>query len=420
MKVYMFPGQGSQIKGMGDSLFDEFKDLTDKADEILGYSIRELCLENPNNKLHLTQHTQPALYVVNAFSYYKKLKEFRKKPDFVIGHSLGEYNALLASGGFGFETGLRLVKKRGELMNQASGGAMVAVLGLNEEITKRVLQDNDLTGMDIANVNAQSQIVVSGLKGDIERAQSCFEQAGATYLPLNVSAAFHSRYMQKAKEEFEAFLMEFDFSELTIPVICNVDARPYQHANIATNLANQLRSSVKWLESIHYLMSRGEMEFEELGVGNVLTKLIDKIKTENTPLTKEAGVELKQISESKAWGNQYIEEEDERKAESDLQSDLDKEKEAESMKSIETVFADLSMAEDQNPGRIAYRKEIEEIHKRIEHWNKTYPIGTRVSCEGYDKPFETRTEATILFGHRAAIYMKGYDGYFALDEISPI
>src|SRR5437764_7507813 len=121
MTVFLFPGQGSQRRGMGNPLFDEFKEVTARADEVLGYSIKELCLQDPHQQLSQTQFTQPALYVVNALSYLKKMKETGQAPDYVAGHSLGEYSALFAAGAFDFETGLRLVKKRGELMSQAIG-----------------------------------------------------------------------------------------------------------------------------------------------------------------------------------------------------------------------------------------------------------------------------------------------------------
>ena len=162
MKTYMFPGQGSQARGMGGSLFDEFPELTDKADKILGYSIKELCLEDPRKELKNTQFTQPALYVVNALSYYKRIQETGETPDYVAGHSLGEFNALLAAECFDFETGLKLVKKRGELMSQATDGAMAAILNANREQVETLLKENGFKNVDIANYNAPLQIVISG------------------------------------------------------------------------------------------------------------------------------------------------------------------------------------------------------------------------------------------------------------------
>ncbi|MGO4778772.1 acyltransferase domain-containing protein, partial [Lysobacter sp. 2RAB21] len=133
MKTYMFPGQGSQARGMGGDLFDAYPELTAKADAVLGYSIKELCLEDPRRELGKTQFTQPALYVVNALSYYKRIQDTGETPDYLAGHSLGEFNALLAAECFDFETGLKLVKKRGELMSQATQGAMAAIVNATRE-----------------------------------------------------------------------------------------------------------------------------------------------------------------------------------------------------------------------------------------------------------------------------------------------
>ncbi|WPS89975.1 ACP S-malonyltransferase [Brevibacillus halotolerans] len=285
MTTFLFPGQGSQHKGMGEALFDEFAELTAKADEILGYSIKELCLEDPNKQLGSTDYTQPALYTVNALSYLKRVKETGQKPDFVAGHSLGEYNALFAAGAFDFETGLRIVKKRGELMAKATGGGMAAVMGLREEQINAVLQQNGLTSIDIANYNSPSQIVLSGRKEEIVQAQPVFEAAGAVmYIILNVSGAFHSRYMEQAKQEFGHFLEQFSFGALSIPVISNVTARPYKQCDIKQNVMKQITSSVKWTETIRYVMGKGEMEFEEIGPKDVLKKLLNTIRRDATPL----------------------------------------------------------------------------------------------------------------------------------------
>ncbi|MFT0802670.1 ACP S-malonyltransferase [Bacillus swezeyi] len=288
MITYVFPGQGSQKQGMGSELFDEFKELTALADEILGYSIKRLCVENPYSNLNKTQFTQPALYVVNALSYLKKIQESAAKPDFVTGHSLGEYNALFAAEAFDFETGLQLVRKRGELMSMVRNGGMAAVMGLSEEQVAEALKENHLHTIDIANVNAPYQIVISGQKEDIEKAASIFEAITEVtmFLPLNVSGAFHSRYMNQAKQEFEQFLQSFHFSPLSIPVISNVFARPYTNESIKTTLSDQINQSVKWTESIRFLIGKGQMEFEEIGPGHVLTGLIHRIKKDAEPIPR--------------------------------------------------------------------------------------------------------------------------------------
>ncbi|MFD2168928.1 ACP S-malonyltransferase [Tumebacillus lipolyticus] len=288
MLTYVFPGQGSQKVGMGAELFDQFPELTAEADEILGYSIKELCLKDPDQRLGQTEYTQPALYVVNALSYFKRVQETGEVPDYVAGHSLGEYNALLAAGAFDFGTGLRLVKKRGDLMREATGGGMAAVVGFSLERIQEVLQTHGLTNIDIANFNTPSQIVISGSAADIERGKPFFEAEGARmYSILRVSGAFHSRYMEHSQQQFAEFLQPFQFSELKIPVISNFTARPYKQAELKQNLSAQISGTVKWSESIRYLMGKGEMEFVELGPGKVLAGLIKKVKLEAEPLIVE-------------------------------------------------------------------------------------------------------------------------------------
>ncbi|WP_244169796.1 ACP S-malonyltransferase [Paenibacillus helianthi] len=293
MQAFVFPGQGSQHLGMGEALFDEFPELTAQADRILGYSIKQLCLADTQNKLGQTAYTQPALYVVNALSYMRKVRATGKRPDFVAGHSLGEFNALLASGAFDFETGLMLVQKRGELMSRASGGGMAAVLGLGAEKVSQVLSENGLGGIDIANLNMPTQIVVSGLKQDIEQAMPFLETAGARMVvPLNVSGAFHSRYMEEARQQFSVYLDRFDFKRCELPVISNVYARPYRQADLKRNLADQITHTVNWTDCVRYMLAMGVEAFEEIGPGKVLTKLVDQIRKEAPPLDMLQGGDL--------------------------------------------------------------------------------------------------------------------------------
>ncbi|MGB8956713.1 MAG: ACP S-malonyltransferase, partial [Tumebacillaceae bacterium] len=285
LTAYFFPGQGSQKVGMGDTLFDEFADLTSRADAVLGYSIKDLCLNDPETVLSKTQYTQPALYVVNALSYLKKVQETGSTPDFLAGHSLGEYNALFAAGAYDFETGLKLVKKRGELMSQAFGGGMAAVLGFTREQVEQVLQQNGLSNIDIANYNSPTQVVIAGLKEDVRHAQPYFEAAGVKhFVHLNVSGAFHSRYMADAARSFAEHLNAFELSPLKIPVISNVDARPYHPNETKQNLVRQITSQVNWNDSIRYLLGLGDTEITEIGPGNVLSKLVTTIQREAEPL----------------------------------------------------------------------------------------------------------------------------------------
>ncbi|WP_028545676.1 ACP S-malonyltransferase [Paenibacillus taiwanensis] len=284
MRAYVFPGQGSQQRGMGEGLFDEYPEMTALADRILGYSIQQLCMQDPDNLLGQTQYTQPALYVVNALHYLKAVQEFGP-PNIAAGHSLGEYNALYAAGAFDFETGLRLVQRRGVLMSQASGGGMAAVIGLDEDKLRQVLEDHGLDQIDIANYNHLTQIVISGPQADMLQAQQVCETAGARLvIPLKVSGAFHSRMMTAAYDSFNDFLKEFSFGTLTIPVVSNVTARPYEQQQLKQHLASQITHAVRWTDTIRYLMGLGVEEYKEIGPGNVLTKLIASIRKEATPI----------------------------------------------------------------------------------------------------------------------------------------
>ncbi|CAL9585126.1 hypothetical protein SUDANB176_05118 [Streptomyces sp. enrichment culture] len=285
MKVYGFPGQGSQAKGMGRDLFDEFPAETAIADRVLGYSIRELCLEDPRRELRLTRFTQPALYVVSALTWLRRQREDSRPPDYLIGHSLGEYGALFAAGAFDFETGLRLVRRRGELMSRADGGRMAAVLGCDLRRVEQALAEHGLTDLDIANHNAPTQFVLAGPAELIERAKGVFEGLGAHFLTLNVSAPFHSRAMRPVAEEFARYLDGFTLRDPRIPVIANADARPYRPGEVRGTLVRQIHSPVLWTDSVRYLMGQGDFEFEELGPGAVLRKLVTRIRTEASPLS---------------------------------------------------------------------------------------------------------------------------------------
>lgn len=290
MKVYGFPGQGSQVKGMGKGLFEEFPDYTATADAVLGYSIERLCVEDPDKELSLTQFTQPALYTVGVLSYLKRLKEDPEPPSYVIGHSLGEYVALFAAGVFDFETGLRLVRHRAQLTARSEGGGMAAVVGCDQAKVEETLRRPELAGLTIANYNSPEQFVLTGARDKIDVARAFFEADGAFYTRLRVSGAFHSEFMRPASEEFAAFLAQFELKAPSIPVVSNADARCYPNEpdRIADTLTRQIWSGVQWIDTVRYLMGQQQdFTFEEVGPGTVLTKLVKKIRDRATPLRIE-------------------------------------------------------------------------------------------------------------------------------------
>lgn len=393
MKTYMFPGQGSQARGMGGSLFDEFPELTDKADKILGYSIKELCLEDPRKELKNTQFTQPALYVVNALSYYKRIQQTGETPDYVAGHSLGEFNALLAAECFDFETGLKLVKKRGELMSQATDGAMAAIINATREQVETLLKENGFKNVDIANYNAPLQIVISGPADEIASCQSIFQFDNVMFVPLNTSGAFHSRLMKPAQSKFESFLKKRKFADPKLPVMANLTAKPYPKGVVVDYLSKQISSTVLWSDTIQSLLKISEeMEFLELGHGDVLTKMIANIKRQ---LAKAAGKTAPAP----------------RKTESQVPAD-----------NVAPTVAAVPAVEPPRTGATdaaAPENRFALAAQKVSAWNKRHPVGTKVKSLVMDYgELTTRTSAIELFGHRAAVYMEGYNGYFDLDEIA--
>lgn len=265
---------------MGADLFDRFPDWTSVATATLGYSIRELCVDDPRQELGLTNFTQPALFTVNAMTYRARLEDGQPAPAFVAGHSLGEYNALLAAGVFDFVTGLALVARRGALMSAVRGGGMAAVIGLKPEAIEAVLASTEAgRRLDVANFNSFDQTVIAGPKADLDAVEPALVAAGARgAIQLNVSAPFHSRYMKPSQEEFTAFLSGFPLHAPGIPVVANATGKPYEADAVRDTLARQIGSSVRWLDSMLYLLDQPDGEFEEVGPGAVLTKLLAQIR----------------------------------------------------------------------------------------------------------------------------------------------
>lgn len=289
MKAFMFPGQGAQRVGMGEGLFEAFPQLVAEADAVLGYSIAQLCLEGPMDRLTRTQFTQPALYVVNALTYLRHVREAGERPDFVLGHSVSEYVALFAAGAVDFASGLSMVARRGALMGGASGGGMAAVIGLDADGIAAVIDRNGLRDVFAANYNTPRQIVVSGRREAVVAAEPLFREAGAShYVVLPVSGAFHTPYMEAARTAFAEHLASLTFKAPEIPVISNVTARPHEAGTLRERMIEQITAPVRWAESIRYLLAKGVTfaDVTELGpAGSAVVKpMVKRTELEAGPL----------------------------------------------------------------------------------------------------------------------------------------
>ena len=285
--AWVFPGQGSQAVGMGKALYDaysEVRTLYEHADSVLGYSLSTLCFEGPADALQQTDHAQPAL-LVTEIAHLTALRrrypgEF-ERPRFVAGHSLGEYAALVAAQALDFDSALKLVAERGRLM-QAVGSTlgnpsgMVAILGLPDDALAEVCE---VAGVDIANLNSPGQVVISGPQGALDRAAALAKERGARrVMPLQVSAAFHSRWMRVMADEFGGYIEATHVADPIVPVVANVTARPARHPDeIKRLLREQTYSSVRWIESIQYMVEHEIDTFAEIGPGKVLSGLIKRI-----------------------------------------------------------------------------------------------------------------------------------------------
>lgn len=284
--AFVFPGQGSQTVGMGQSLADKEKSvhaIFRKADERLGMSLSKVIFEGPQEELTLTTNAQPAL-LATSIAILEYFKQAEIEADYVAGHSLGEYTALVAAGAISFEDGIYAVRKRGEFMEEAvpnGEGTMAAVLGLNreelEKVTGAVTEEGNQ--VQLANINCPGQIVISGSRKGVELASVRAKEAGAKrVLPLLVSGPFHSILMKPAGIKLQGVLDEIDFNQARIPVIANVSASEMSEPNeIKEKLIEQLYSPVQWEDSVKQMLQLGVDTFIEIGPGKVLSGLIKKI-----------------------------------------------------------------------------------------------------------------------------------------------
>lgn len=292
--AWVFPGQGSQVVGMGRDLIAASaaaRQIFATADETLDFGLSELCFSGPETDLTATENAQPALLTTSMAllaAMRERLGDRLEPPIAVAGHSLGEYSALVAGGSLDFTTALRLVRRRGELMAAAHDGSMAAVIGLDAGILEQICQEvsaalqhhNRLHGtVVIANYNAPDQLVISGSVVAVEHASLLAKSRGAKrVIPLKVSAAFHSPLMVEAAEGMAQAIASATVRDLDIPLIANVTAEPLRDADdVRREMVAQVVAPVRWIASVQHMVAMGVETFVEIGPGRVLTGLIRRI-----------------------------------------------------------------------------------------------------------------------------------------------
>ena len=283
--AYVFPGQGSQVVGMGLDLYTHYssaREVFDEVDRTIGFSLSRLCFEGPEDELTQTINVQPAVLTA-SIACLRAAQEVNgnslPSPAFVAGHSLGEYTALVVAGVLSLSDAVRLVRERGRLMYDAGRrkpGGMLAVIGADEEIVKEICL---CAGVEISNINSPGQVVISGAEDSLAEARRLAQTKGIRrIIPLKVSGAFHSQLMEPALEGLRDAITGFTFHEPSVPVVANVTAQLLTEAEaIKEELVSQILHCVKWQESVETMMGNGVTTFFEIGPGKVLTGLIKRI-----------------------------------------------------------------------------------------------------------------------------------------------
>ena len=284
--AFLFPGQGAQSVGMGKDLYETYgiaKNVYDTADKILGKSITTLCFEGPEEDLKQTVNTQPCIVTTSIAALEALKSELNIIPDYAAGHSLGEYCAMYAAGVMNLETTLKAIQKRADLMGSTKGGAMAAVLNAPEGSVEEALKEASSVGyVDVANHNSPVQVVITGDEAAVSKAGEILLAKGARrVVPLAVSGAFHSKFMEKAGKEFEKFAADLELNDALLPVVTNVDAQPTKNASdFRAKMPKQIYSSVHWTQTIQKMTEDGVEIFIEIGPGKVLAGLNKKIAPE--------------------------------------------------------------------------------------------------------------------------------------------
>lgn len=281
MHCLVFPGQGVQHQGMGQGLFERYPRETAAASELLGYPVARLCRDNPGDRLADTRYAQPAVFLVNALFWRDHVERDGRRYDYFAGHSLGEFNALVAAGVIGLTDGLALVRRRAELMAGVKGGAMAAVIGPSAARVEATLRGAGLNLVHVANRNSDRQVTVAGDRRQLALAVKALRGSGARVLPVPVSGPFHTPLMAPAGRAFATVLRQYRFRAGHTPVMSSVSGTVFDPDRAVQLLSRQISRPVEWVRTVRALRAAGVGHFDEAN-GTTLTAFIARIPAQPT------------------------------------------------------------------------------------------------------------------------------------------